>query len=81
MWQQAASRFRDAVREQILACTVTGFHKDAGCVPIRQGVAEHGEETLRLSFIQHRAGWIGVAMANTRSVEEPAGRLVAEQRR
>lgn len=79
--QQPANRFRDAVREQILARVVTGFRKDAGSVLIRQGVAKHGEESLRLSFIQHRAGWVGVAMADARSVEDPAGRLIAKQRR
>jgi hypothetical protein len=62
-----------------MARAVTGFRQDAGGTLIRQGVKEHGEEPLRLSFIDHRAGWIGVVMADSRSVEGHTRRLVAKQ--
>jgi hypothetical protein len=79
--QQPACRLRNAIGEQIVAGPVTCFSQDAGGVLIRQGVAEHGEKPLRLSFIQHLTGWGGVVMADARSVEDPAGRLIAKQRR
>lgn len=79
--QEPASRFRNTVGEQIQARTVTSFRQDAGGVLIRQGVAEHREEPLRLPFIEHRAGWIDVTMADARAIKDPAGRIFAKQRR
>jgi len=79
--QQAAGRFRDAMGQQIVAGTVSRFRQDAGGVLIRQGAAEDGEEPLRLSFIQHRAGWIDVTMADARAIKDLAGRFFAKQRR
>nr|WP_040300876.1 hypothetical protein [Agrobacterium albertimagni] len=64
-----------------MAGTVPGFRQDVGGILFRQGVAEHGEEPLRFPFIQHRAGWIGVAMADARAIKDAPGRLFAKQRR
>jgi hypothetical protein len=64
-----------------MARAVTAFRQNAGSILIRKCVAEQSEEPLRLSFIQHRAGWIGVAMADARAIIDLAGRFFAKQRR